>query len=374
MKLINQIVSDPEEHKYGSNQISELASSPYPIYLYGAGSMATDYLQLQKYGVSIAGVLVDEKYHKQGQKLGALDVKTIQSMIGGEKLNIIVAFDESLDVIERKIPASLPINKIYHVDIGPLYDKDHLTAQYVNDHLNELQRVYNLCSDQLSKDALCGFINTKITGNTKYLAKIRTCDIYFPDDIIKLSDDEIFVDCGAYTGDSSLEFINKVNRKYRKIYAFEPDVRNLKILNETINSFKIRDMVIIPKGVWNKEESLKFKVHRNGSHMNSFVETGFVSEDIDICSLDVTSLDEVIDTNEMVSYIKMDIEGSELKALEGAKHIIQRHRPRLAISAYHLKDDIYKIPLYLKSLNPDYKIYFRQHHYISTDLVCYAIP
>lgn len=68
----------------------------------------------------------------------------------------------------------------------------------------------------------------------------------------------------------------------------------------------------------------------------------------------------------------MDIEGSELNALAGAQNTIKTHKPKCAISAYHTKEDICGIPLLLKSFNPSYKIYFRQHHYVSWDMVCYA--
>ena len=68
----------------------------------------------------------------------------------------------------------------------------------------------------------------------------------------------------------------------------------------------------------------------------------------------------------------MDIEGSELAALKGAKRIIKQYKPKLAICVYHKCEDIFKIPLYLHELVPEYKIMIRQHRYDLYDTVLYA--
>ena len=76
---------------------------------------------------------------------------------------------------------------------------------------------------------------------------------------------------------------------------------------------------------------------------------------------------------EKVTMIKMDIEGYELKALMGAKQIIKEQKPKLAICAYHTFSHLWEIPLLIKSLNPDYKIYLRHHTNLDCETVCYAI-
>lgn len=78
--------------------------------------------------------------------------------------------------------------------------------------------------------------------------------------------------------------------------------------------------------------------------------------------------------NDKVTYIKMDIEGSELKALEGAQNIIKKYVPRLAICIYHKPEDIILIEEYILSMNSDYHFYIR--HYASNmwETVLYAVP
>ena len=71
----------------------------------------------------------------------------------------------------------------------------------------------------------------------------------------------------------------------------------------------------------------------------------------------------------------MDIEGSEFNALKGAAETIQKYSPVLAICAYHKHEDLITLPQFIKSLNKNYKIYFRYHRLnMDTDCILYAIP
>jgi hypothetical protein len=74
------------------------------------------------------------------------------------------------------------------------------------------------------------------------------------------------------------------------------------------------------------------------------------------------------------TYIKMDIEGSELATLAGGQKVIRQSKPVLTISAYHCQDDLWNIPLFIHSLNSEYSFHLRPHMLEGWDLVCYAIP
>ena len=105
MDLISYLVSDPSEWQHGKKLMDELVASPYPNYLYGAGNMATDYLvALDKYNIPIVGVVVDEKYYNPGSKLGRHEIKPIEGLADVDRqVNIIIAFDESIENIRSKL-------------------------------------------------------------------------------------------------------------------------------------------------------------------------------------------------------------------------------------------------------------------------------
>lgn len=179
-------------------------------------------------------------------------------------------------------------------------------------------------------------------------------------------DREIFVDAGAYDAGTSLEFMEWCQGKYDKIYCFEPDLINLdRIRKKVVNIDKLE---LINKGLWDRETVLSFA--SSGSGMSKIIEDcrdSKVNNMIKVTSLD-TELKDI-----PVSFIKMDIEGAELKALEGAKEIIKKYKPKLAICVYHKAEDIYTIPEFVLSLHPNYKLYFRHYGFTESETVMYAI-
>lgn len=186
---------------------------------------------------------------------------------------------------------------------------------------------------------------------------------YFIDNLFKPSEEEVFIDAGCYDGESTLDFINWCHGKYKKIYAFEPDSKNFKICQEMFKQTQINDFELMNVGLWNKDEVLSFT--NTGGGDSRINDTG-------TSQIEAVSLDQILN-GEKVTFIKMDIEGSELQALEGAKQTIQTYRPKLAICIYHKPEDILDIQLYIKSLVPDYQFYIRHYTLFQVETVLYAI-
>jgi FkbM family methyltransferase len=186
---------------------------------------------------------------------------------------------------------------------------------------------------------------------------------YFPKGIINLSEQEVFVDCGAYDGDTVMKFV-KLAGKYRYIYAFEPSPMQYELAEMRLAFDKVSNCEIFKLGLYDKEDKLRFKLNTPAD--------GELSKDGEII-VPVTSLDIALyDKPHHPTFIKMDIEGAELKALHGAHRIIERDRPKLAISIYHEPEDPWAIHCWIKSNFPEYKIYMRQHQSIN-ETVCYAV-
>lgn len=175
------------------------------------------------------------------------------------------------------------------------------------------------------------------------------------------NNEEIFVDVGCYDGMSSVYF-SEWSKKKSKIYAFET---NEKIHEECKRNFQKNNLeyVLIPKGAWSEETTLKFE-----SDMGT---RSYISERGKIV-INVTTIDKVMQDVE-VTFIKMDIEGAELQALIGAENIIKRNKPKLAISIYHKPEDIWELPEIILKYNPQYKLYLRHYNLNDCDTVLYAI-
>lgn len=91
-------------------------------------------------------------------------------------------------------------------------------------------------------------------------------------------------------------------------------------------------------------------------------------------SIEVDKIDNLISHDIKVTMIKMDLEGVELEALKGAKAIIKKHKPKLAIAVYHKIDDLIELPKYIQSIVADYNFYLRAQCFDSVDVILYAIP
>lgn len=184
---------------------------------------------------------------------------------------------------------------------------------------------------------------------------------YFDLSYIIPVENEVFIDAGSYYGDTVIDFIKWCNNKYKKIYCFEPDKINYKRLNHTIQKKNIDRIIMYKNALWNKNEMVDFNNAGNTDSAISLSGKSLVS---------AVSLDSVIEC--APTFIKMDIEGAEYEALVGAERTIRLYKPRLAISVYHNKNDILRIPTLIKSFDPNYKLYLRCYGRGDIDTVLYA--
>ncbi|MDR0919210.1 MAG: FkbM family methyltransferase [Oscillospiraceae bacterium] len=219
-------------------------------------------------------------------------------------------------------------------------------------------------ADEHSKLVFDANLDLWLRGDYKASSKTITPQTYFPKDIIKLTDNEVFVDCGAYTGDSAYEFFRAVDGRYTNIYAYEADELTVEMAKRFCASNGIEKIHIENIGIHSKEDTLNF--------IDTDTEGNRISDDGNK-SIKVNSLDNLLkDYTAPITFVKMDIEGAEMDALIGAKNIISKFLPTLAISAYHKFGDIWEIPYYILKNYPDYTLYLRNNN-IFSDFVLFGI-
>ncbi len=189
---------------------------------------------------------------------------------------------------------------------------------------------------------------------------------YFPEDLCPLSAEEVFVDCGAFDGDTLKDFLALRNGAFRRIVAFEPDPVNWQRLVDFVSSLPaaVRGRIDVrPAAVGERTEKLQFSVTGTAGSA-----AGQGSYEVDSCTLD-----EALHGLEP-TWIKMDIEGFEAAAIAGARRLIQQSRPVLAVNLEHRQDDLWRIPTLVQSIAEGYRFFLRPHLLEGWDLVCCAIP
>ena len=171
---------------------------------------------------------------------------------------------------------------------------------------------------------------------------------------------EVFVDGGCFDGNSSLDFYQWCLAPGGYVYAWEPDAENRRKCKRILDENGIK-YELIPKGLWSEAKELKFEMDGSSSR---------ISEIADI-SIQVDSIDRVI--QEPVTYIKMDIEGAEYQGILGAKEMISRFKPKLAVCVYHKPEDIWELPQLIRRINSEYEFYLRHYSFGDVETVLYAL-
>jgi FkbM family methyltransferase len=242
-----------------------------------------------------------------------------------------------LGVLQTIEPKRFTPQTFYENWLEDLYEN---RAQYA--------KVMGLLADETSRRIFDAIVGYRITGDIRLLEPYVDLILFYPTDLFTLGKDETYVDGGAYTGDTIELFIERTAGAFNRVIAFEPDPHNFARLAKRFEGEKR----VEPKnlGLFSRKDVLKFS--------SSDERASGIAEDGDI-SVPVTSIDTEIDGP--VTFIKMNIEGAELEALNGARNTIQKWKPRLCVSGYHKASHLWEVPLLIRELYPDYKLYLRQH-------------
>lgn len=176
---------------------------------------------------------------------------------------------------------------------------------------------------------------------------------------------EFFVDAGAFDGETTEYFLKHFEDGHA--YVFEPNPRQYQIVQDRLrNVFPDSCQVeLFPYGVHDENTTLRFDSYEGDETSARISESGDVE-------IEVRRLDDLLGGRK-VTFLKMDIEGSELAALRGAERIIREQRPKLAICVYHKPEDMWEIPSFILSCHPDYKLYLRHHSMLADETVLYAV-
>ncbi len=187
---------------------------------------------------------------------------------------------------------------------------------------------------------------------------------YFPSSLVSLQADEVFIDCGAYTGDTAQRVIELSEGRFRHITAIEADRANYEVLRKWIDG--------LPNELMGRISALNIAVGAVRGEVsfdpdNTMVASGGSAK------IECQRLDDLLE-GVAPTFIKMDIEGAELDALAGARATIQRHRPVLAVCVYHRQSDLWQIPLAIAAMQGQYRLYIRPHEGDGWQSVLYALP
>lgn len=327
------------------------------------------YRELYDQKINVIG-FADSFVNNTGEIFAGLPVYTIEEIMAMGKVAVYIATNNyrfKQEILEK-------LSEFENIDIfmegivygATLFDIENM-GQIVRNSQEKIEYVKKSLKDKRSKEVFGKLLDYRITNNANLISEIYESEHiqYFPEDgLIKPVENEIFIDAGAYDGETAYNFCKWVSdKKYSKLYVMEPDSLMFQIMKEYISLRKIENVVLVNSGAYSLSGTLKFSEDSltGSSRIN---ETG--EKEIAVISID----DMVGDDN--ITFIKMDIEGAEMEALKGARKTIERCKPKLAISIYHKEDDLWEIPYYVLHKYPWYKIHIRHYALTTNETVMYA--
>lgn len=329
----------------------KLENEKRPIYIYGMGDGAQKIMNVfATRGIRVSGVFASDDFVRGHYFEGFRVMKLSEVEEENEDFVVILAFAAGYQELVDKIHGIAARHTLYVPDV-PVVGGGLFTYEYCLEHENEIQAVYNMLADDYSKKVYANIINFKISGDIKYLDEVTTSKIEIYKEIIKPNLNEVYVDLGAYNGDTIKEFLTVTRGKYISIYAMEPDRKNFKKLCK--NTENLLHVFAYNSVAWSNETQIPFST--KAGRQSSVGTSGQLTS--------ARSVDGILEGNQ-ATIIKMDVEGCEREAIWGSAHTIKKYSPKLMISLYHRNEDIFELPLLIKKLNPEYKCYIRHQLYI----------
>lgn len=236
---------------------------------------------------------------------------------------------------------------------------------YISRSTEEIEFLKEMLYDESSRNLVDAIVRYRTTGFVQDIPQPDNLnDQYLPANLPTPPTSLRMLELGAFKGEDLLRFVSR-GRIFDLAFCVEPDIGNYNSLVFEISRSEIPNVYPIPTGAWSETSQLKFKA--NGKTGAQLSENGEGS-------ITVMRFDDLVGSNS-INYIKMDIEGAELAAIEGLEKTIVNQLPHLALSVYHKPEDLWEIPRKIRLLAPDaYNFYLRVYGHQTFDTVLYCVP
>lgn len=326
-----------------------------PIVLYGMGDGADKIIaELEKRGMEISGVFASDGFVREKIFHGHKVETFLSAKNRLSDMVVLVAFGTKLEEVIENVKKISAECELYAPDV-PVFGGGIFDMEYFKENFSRLESVYNKLCDDTSRKAFANSIKYRLTGDIGYLFECETTVEESYQNILMPKSPCIYVDIGAYNGDTAREF-SSYSGNGIKVVAFEPDARNFKKLEKYAAECDIDDITVHNLAAWDKTEMLTFYSRSGRNSANTTSHVGAKAKEIQ-----AVDIDSVVDR---ADFIKIDAEGADLKAVLGAKRIISEHCPTMCIAAYHRTEDYFLLPEKVTELNDEYDIYFRHFRHI----------
>lgn len=341
-----------------------LAETEKTVVMYGMGNGADKILKVcDARGIEVSDFFASDGFVRGHTFHGktVLSYSDVKSKYGAENIIVLLSFASSLPDVIGNIERIASECELYAPDV-PVFGENLFDIDFYLENKEKIEQVYSILADDASRFIFEKVIEYKLTGRISPLMEAVSGKDEVYKELIGAQKVRCAADLGAYNGDTVRELAGYAP-SLEKVYAFEPDRRNYKKLSLYAESEKRFSVDALNSAAWCEDTVLEFDA---GGNRNSNI-----SHRGKVVQVFARKLDRVI--SERVDYIKYDVEGSEKEAILGSVDTIKEYSPALLVSVYHRSEDIFALPLLIKELAPDYRLYLRRYRYLPAwdlNLIC----
>ncbi len=336
-----------------------LKNKDKPLLIYGMGNGADKILSvLDKIGVKVDGFFASDGFVR-GHSFHGMKVMTYAEAC--EKFGdfiVLIAFGSALDDVMANMKKIASEKETYAPDV-PVAASELFDADFYLKNEKNIVAARELFADGESRAVYDEIIKYKLDGDISHF-HIDTPKSDALSSILS-GNYSAYIDLGAYNGDTVKESASYFPT-IKKITALEPSPRIFKKLRANTENIDA-EISLFQLAAWSKSGSASFV---DGAGRNSQIknESRIQAHDSHVEGVELAAVDDICSYKNEKLLIKIDTEGSEAAALEGMKRIINENDCDFILSAYHRSEDIFSLPLKIKKMMPDSKIYLRKHPYI----------
>ncbi len=339
---LNEFMALPAWHE-------RLKKCGLPVLIYGMGDGCEKVLKaFERYGIKCSGIFASDGFVRGREFRGFRVTSLAEAEQEYPDFAVACAFGTSLPDVMQRIDSIAEKHLLVFPDCSAVgdecFDKDEFLGMQ-----DRIMKVYSLLADDASRKTFVNVLRFKISGDTAYLREIF-CGEDEPYELLKLGEEEVYCDLGAYTGDTVKEFIAHTGGRYKHIYALEPSRRNF---SKCVKNCLALDRISFYNAAASDNDGTVF-FSEGAGRQQMISERG--------TAVSARSLDSIL-SGRGCSYIKYDVEGADRSALLGSRKTIEQYSPKIRTAVYHRPYDLIDIPLLIHELQPRYKLYLRQQRY-----------